>query len=150
MRAERCLDYGVAIQVCTQVFDEISEDGITEILPDVVNEFWVGIHTDQLIGMYRLHQLNLVTYQLHALILPEHRSLAKETRSVIFSWCLANLKFNKLVAEIPAKYQNVYHFAKGMGFIDEGINRASFQKDGKIWDTYRLGITREEINQWFH
>ena len=148
MMAERTLDYGLAIQVANSVFDEISEDGVTEFLPDVINEYWVSITTDQLIGIYRIHQLNAITYQIHALIMPEHRGHAKESGRVILRWCLDNIDFAKLVAEIPEKYPNVYHFTKSMGFFDEGTNRLSFLKDKTVWNTHRLGQTREEVETW--
>jgi len=101
------------------------------------------------VGMYRVHQLNGISHQIHAFILKEHREKwAKESGRVILHWCLDNLEFNKLIAEIPAKYMNVVNFTRHQGFKDEGINRESFLKDGKIWDTYRLGMTRKEIEEW--
>lgn len=150
LTAQRTLDYGMAIWVVNQVFDEISEDGVDTFLPDVINENWVTLFDgDDCVGMYRVHQLNSISHQIHAFILPEHRERwAKESGRVILKWCLDNLEFNKLIAEIPDKYINVYKFTKGMGFKDEGINRQSFLKDGKIWDTYRLGQTRKEIKEW--
>lgn len=150
LTAARTLDYGLAIWIIDQVFDEISEDGIDSYVPDVISEHWVTLFDgENCVGMYRLHQVNAITYQIHAFIRPDHRERwAKESGKVILHWCLDNLEFNKLIAEIPAKYQNVYHFTKGQGFKDEGINRQSFLKDGEIWDTYRLGMTREEIKTW--
>lgn len=150
MIASRTLDYGLVIDILKneQLFDEISEDGVSTYLPDIINEYWVQIVSDQTIGLYRLHQLNGITFQIHAFILPEHRSQSKESGKVILEWCLNNLEFEKLVAEIPFKYQNVVEFTAQMGFIDEGINRKSFLKDGKIWDTLRMGITRSEVEQW--
>ena len=149
LSASRTLDFGLAIDVVNQVFDEISEDGVDTYLPDVVNEHWVALYHGECIGMYRVHQVNGVTYQIHSFILKEHRKQwAKESGRTILEWCLDNLEFNKLIAEIPAKYQNVLNFTRHQGFQDEGINRQSFLKDGKIWDTYRLGMTREEIESW--
>lgn len=141
---QRTLDVGLCMDVMHAMWDEISEDGVDEFFPDVINEHWVQMEE---IGLYRLHQLNAVTYQIHAFILPEHRDKAKESGVAILKWCLDNLDFNKLIAEIPMKYPNVYHFTKHQRFKDEGINRGSFLKDGKIWDTWRLGLLKEEI--WF-
>ena len=146
MKAERTLDYGIVIQIISQMFDNICEDGVSAYIPDVVNENWVLLYEDELIGMYRIHQLNAITHQIHAFILPDKRKEhAKESGSVILDWCLENMDFKKLIAEIPTKYMNVYHFTKSQGFKDEGVNRMSFLKDNKIWDTYRLGMTREEV-----
>lgn len=149
MKAERTLDYGLAIHVINQMFDNICEDEVSAYIPDVVNENWVVLSDNELIGLYRLHQLGSVTHQIHAMILPDKRKeYAKESGRVILQWCLDNLDFKKLIAEIPAKYMNVYHFTKGQGFKDEGINRMSFMKDGELWDKYNLGMTRQEVEEW--
>jgi len=150
LKAIRTLDYGLASRVCEAVFDEISEDGVDSYLPDVVNEFWITlIEGDELIGLYRLHQVSAITYQIHAMILPEHRKqYAKQSGEIILVWCLKNLKFTKLIAEIPKKYENVYRFTKSMGFKDEGVNRSSYLKDGIEWDAHRLGQTKQEIESW--
>jgi len=145
MRAYRTLDAGLCIDVMKSMWDDISEDGVESYAPDVINEFWVEILLDETLGLYRIHQLTSVCYQIHAFILPEHRDHAKESGRVILQWCLDYLTFNKLIAEIPKKYENVYHFTKNQGFKDEGVNRQSFLKDGKLWDTWRLGILKEEI-----
>jgi len=42
-------------------------------------------------------------------------------------------------------YPEVYHFTKGFGFQDEGINRLSISKNGLLADQWRLGITRQEV-----
>jgi len=145
MKAYRTLDVGLCIDVMKAMWDEISEDGVESYAPDVINEFWVEILSPETIGLYRIHQLTAMSYQIHAFILPEHRDQAKESGEVILQWCLDYLKFNKLIAEIPKKYENVYHFTKKQGFKDEGVNRQCFLKDGKLWDTWRLGILKEEI-----
>lgn len=150
MKAYRTLDYALAIDIFNRMFDEVSEDDIESYVPDVVNEYWVALAEEEtIIGLYRLHQLNAITYQIHALILSEHRERhAKESGRIILQWCLDNLDFHKLVAEIPELYRNVYHFTKGQGFQDEGINRESFRKNGKIHNAYRLGMTRKEVESW--
>ena len=150
MIACRTLDYGIVIGLLAdkQLFSEISEDGIDSYIPDVISEYWVLITDKELVGAYRIHQVNAITYQIHAFILPDQREHAKESGRLILEWCLEHLEFNKLIAEIPKKYMNVLNFTRHQGFKDEGINRKSFLKDGKIWDTYRLGQTRKEIEEW--
>ncbi len=148
LEAKRTLDVGIILSILQdeQLLDEISEDGINSFVPDVINEYWVLLTDDDVIGLYRLHALNFITYQIHAFILPQYRKkYAKQSGHLILDWCLDMVEFNKLIAEIPVKYENVYRFTKSMGFKDEGVNRQSFRKDDKIWDTYRLGITRQEI-----
>ena len=53
-------------------------------------------------------------------------------------------RINKLIAEIPVWYPDVYHFSLKNGLTDEGINRSSILKNGEFIDQHRLGITKEE------
>lgn len=150
MIIERLYDVQVCRAVCEKIWDEISEDDAPKFYPDVVHECWLGIYeedadnNEKLSGIYRIHELNGVTWQIHALMID--RENAKESGRLALQWCY-DFGVQKLIAEIPVIYPNVYHFTKHQGFQDEGINRKSFKKNGEIVDCYRLGITREEIWQ---
>lgn len=145
IEARRLYDVQVCMAVMASMWDEISEDGAPEYVPDVIREYWVGIYAEGLIGMYRIHQLTSVCYQIHAFMIDRSQ---KASGRVILKWCLDNIDdMKKLIAEIPVIYPNVYHYTKKQGFVDEGTNRQSFTKNGQICDTHRLGITREEICQ---
>ena len=145
MRLERLYDVQICRAVVGQLWDEVSEDDAEPFWPDVVNEFWIGIYEDGLSGIYRIHAINGVTWQIHALMID--RTHSKESGKKILEWFYDEGIGYKLIAEIPVIYPNVYHFTKNQGFTDEGINRLSFMKDGKLVDTHRLGMTREEIWQ---
>ncbi len=146
MRLERLFDTNICRQVVHDLWDCVSDDGAQQpFLPDVDNEYWIGIYEDGLSGIYRIHAINQVTWQIHALMID--RTHAKESGKRILEWFYNENIGHKLIAEIPVIYPNVYHFTKKQGLKDEGVNRESFMKNGKIVDTYRLGITREEIWQ---
>ncbi len=148
----RTFDYSIAYAITSmpEIFETISEDGITDFTPDVLNEYWVLMltETDQIAGVYRLHEVAGKVFEIHAHMIPAFRNdYAKESGSVILDWCLKNLDFVKINATIPQKYKNVYHFTKSFGFKDEGVDRNSYIKDGKLYGRYRLGITKEEVEQ---
>lgn len=150
LTAVRTLDYGIAYSISSipEIFDCITEDGVEDYFPDVVNEFWILMVTEsgEIAGAYLIHKVNAPTYEIHAFMIPEYRAVyGKLSSQVILKWCLEELDFSKLVANIPQKYKNVYHFTKNVGFKDEGFNRSSFMKDGKLMGQYRLGITKDEI-----
>lgn len=146
MRLERLYDVALCQEFVHDLWDSVSEDGVEQpYWPDVVNEYWIGIYEDGLSGIYRIHAINGVTWQIHAFMV--ERTNAKESGKAILEWFYNMNIGNKLIAEIPEIYPNVYHFTKNQGFKDEGVNRASFLKNGNIVDQKRLGITREEI--WF-
>ncbi len=52
---------------------------------------------------------------------------------------------NKLVVTIPTHRRIVYNTAKKVGFIDEGLRRGSFLKNGEFIDQWDLGLTKREI-----
>lgn len=135
--------------IVTRLWDDISEDNAPPFVPDVINEYWVGIFSDgRLAGCYRIHQVTSVCYQIHAFMIDR---ADKSSGMVVLKWAVENIEdMQKLIADIPACYPNVYHFTKKQGFSDEGINRQSFTKNGKIHDMHRLGVTREEIECHLH
>ena len=47
--------------------------------------------------------------------------------------------------QIPSDRPELVNFAKHHGFIEEGINRDSVMKEGKIMNIIQLGITKSEI-----
>ena len=145
MKAERIYDVQICMAVISSLWNEISEDDAPEFIPDVINEYWVSIYAEGLAGIYRIHQITSVCYQIHAFMIDRTQ---KESGVIILKWCVDNIEdMQKLIAEIPVIYPNVYGFTKNQGFQDEGINRHSFTKNGKIHDQHRLGITRDEIWQ---
>ena len=53
---------------------------------------------------------------------------------------------NKFTTQICVCYPEVYNFAlKHFGSKNEGLNRASFLKNGQYQDQYMLGATRQEF-----
>lgn len=144
LRAERIYDVGICLGVMDSMWDEISEDGVETFQPDVLNEYWVGIFSDEgLVGIYRIHQVFNVCFQIHAFMMDRAQ---KESGKVILRWCVENIEeMQKLIAEIPVIYPNVHRFTLNQGFVDEGTNRSSFTKNGELHDVHRLGITRGEI-----
>jgi hypothetical protein len=127
------------------MWDEISEDGVDEFFPDVIREYWLGIFNDEskFIGLYRIHQLMSACFQVHAFMMDRS---AKESGKIMLKWAVENIdEMQKMIADIPVIYPNVYHYTKKHGFSDEGVNRKCFTKNGELHDMHRLGITREEI-----
>lgn len=142
-----------------EMWDRITEDGQNKddfvIEPNPAFNF-VGVFSndetlkqEKLIGLFFLHALNKTALQIHAHIIKKYRKkFAKEAGRQIISYFVNETEYQKLLAEIPVIYTNVYHYTKSFGFVDEGLNRKSFTKDGKIIDQFRLGLTRPEAVTW--
>ena len=67
----RITDYVLAASFVRACWDETMEDNASDdYVPDIVNELWVGMRADNdIVGCYRLHQLNTSTWQGHAFML---------------------------------------------------------------------------------
>lgn len=146
----RTLDYGVAYSVANDpvIFEAFTEDGAAPFAPDVVNEFWIAMITEEgeLAGCYNLKQILNRTFDIHAFMLPEYRDkYAKISGYRILEWCLNNLEFDKIVTSIPKNCKHIYHFVKLFGFVQEGFDRACFEKNGKLIGMYKMGITKDEV-----
>ena len=135
----------------SELFARISEDDITDYeTPFNGHQSYMMIMKDkQPIGVWNLDPVKSSTLNSHCNMLKEHREHGKQAGTLILSWFLTDCpkQYQKLNAEIPFIYPEVYHFTKNFGFKDEGVNRKSIMKSGVLVDQYRLGITKEEVRQ---
>ena len=137
-----------AILCDPELFGRIAEDGAEENIPFDGHQCYMMIMVDgKAVGVWILYPVNRSTLNLHCNILCQFRHYGKEAGKLILEWFIDEgpEQYQKLNAEIPVIYPEVYHFTKGFGFVDEGVNRQSIMKNGKLEDQIRLGITRDEI-----
>lgn len=134
-----------------ELFERIAEDGIKPedyVVPfDDHQKYLMIMNGDDVIGVWSLYPTNRTTLRIHCNILMPFREHGKEAGLRVLQWFVDECprQYQKLNAEIPVIYPEVYHFTKNFGFHDEGINRKSILKKGEIVDQYRLGITRDEV-----
>ena len=137
-----------------ELFERISSEDLSvedyNAVFDDHNIYMVARLKDVKIGLYHLHPHNPTTLIIHCNFLKGYRDHADESQILLYKWILdeCDNTYQKVIAEIPYTYPEVYHFSKKFGFVDEGVNRSSVLKNGKIVDQWRVGITREEISQW--
>jgi len=131
------------------IFARISEDGHISSDYDVcmTNCFMLIVDNGNVMGVWCLYPANRTTLNIHCNILEQYRKHGKEAARLILEWFVEESpeQYQKLNAEIPMIYPEVYHFTKNQGFQDEGINRLSISKKGQLVDQWRLGITRDEV-----
>ena len=131
-----------------EIFARIAEDGhdSSDYKVSMDNCFMLIMDNEDVIGVWCLYPVNRTTMNIHCNVLEQHREHGKEAGRLILDWFVNESpeQYQKLNAEIPIIYPEVYNFTKGFGFHDEGINRVSIMKNGQIVDQWRLGITREE------
>lgn len=152
---ERCYDPVEIGAVFTNqaIWSTIAEDGCDPetFSPDLSTEIYMAVKVqDKIIGFYAFAVKSSTELDIHAQILPEYRkkyALASGRKILEWFYRDAPERFQKLTAQVPFLYPNVRDFCLRCGLIIEGVNRASYRKNGKIWDQHYLGITREEIGQ---
>jgi RimJ/RimL family protein N-acetyltransferase len=134
-----------------KVWPHISDDGSPP-----VDKFWppvgepivylAAFEGTELGGVWIYHPHNLATYEVHTCCLPEWwgpRALEAARRTLI--WITEHTPCRKVITHVPVTNRAAYRFACKVGMIDEGLNRASFLKNGVLIDQHLLGITEDEI-----
>ena len=131
-----------------ELFSRVSDDSVKyENLTMPNGHIYIGIFINsEIIGFWWLHPENATTWTIHANILKNHRSYGKKAGKAIIDYVKSDLKhIQKLNAKIPVTFPEVYHYTINQGFKDEGLDRKSILKDGKLLDRHILGMTREEF-----
>ncbi len=127
-----------------------AEDGQekADFMPYTVSDCWVKMMLDSVcVGLFVFERLNKVLLKVHPAILPEYRGKIGHRAGIEhLRWIYQNEPAcQKIVAHIPTPYISVKLYAKMLGYREEGINRASYMKNGQLLDQWMLGITRDEI-----
>jgi hypothetical protein len=152
LTAYRITDYMIPAAILQQsdIADNIYEDGASFVVPDVVNEFWIGIlFRNRTIACYRFHNMSRLTWQVHARVLPEFRNKYGISSSIqALKWMSGHVQdINIICAFIPVVHSNVAKHAHCVGMKLKGILNDSYLKDGKIVDQMIYGITKGEIDK---
>tara|TARA_R110002049_G_scaffold210441_4_gene381305 strand:- start:14 stop:478 length:465 start_codon:yes stop_codon:yes gene_type:complete len=131
-----------------ELFNRVSDDSMTyEKFKPLESGIYLGMfHNGVLIGFWWLIPDNAITIDVHCNMLKEHRHLSAKMVDEFYRYAIDKLKAtNKLICKIPVTFTDVYEFTKKHGFTDEGLDRQSVKKSGKILDRHILGITMQEI-----
>jgi len=154
LKQTECVKDIEAILKDPEIFKRVAEDGINiddYQIPMDGHQCYLMIYLDQIpIGVWLVYPTNSSSLNIHCHILKRYREHGKEAGMLILEWFAneAPDQYEKLNAEIPMIYPEVYHFTKKFSFQDEGINRASIKKCGKLVDQWRLGVTRTEVTNF--
>lgn len=122
------------------------EDGFCgEYDPDM-NQVWLLFEDDgDIIGIFNFTHITSICFEMHPIIYKKYRlKYARQCMEWAFMFFLETDK-NKIIVQIPEDRPELVNFAKNHGFIEEGINRNSLMKQGKIMNIIQLGITKHEI-----
>ena len=140
-----------AVMTHPDMWATVAEDGHDpdDYTPDMTGACWLVMRDgDTLIALYSLDQINAVTLEIHAQVLPKHRKeYSRATGKAALQWIVEHTDCQKVIAWVPALYPNVRDFTVSQGFQIEGVSRKSYLKNGELHDLTLLGITREQIGE---
>lgn len=144
MRVVRTRDLSVinAVFKHPENVDMLGDDGSEDVeypITDIV--FYLAVYDGvDLCGLFMLFPLNSITLDTHVAFMPEFRGKkALIAGQMMMSWVARNTQFKKLVACIPAINRACCAYAVQSGYTREGVNRASFIKNGVVYDQYYFG-----------
>ena len=156
MRIERTKDMGIIknIMINHAIYPHISDDGAPEakyFQPTESDEIYYLLVIDEnglVHGLYLLHAMNYITYEIHTCLLRSCRGKKADIAAkAVLKWISLNTECLKVITHVPENNRLALAYAKRAGLLLEGINRDSFLKDGKLYNQFLLGITRAEICQ---
>jgi len=100
---------------------------------------------ETLMGVFLVFLDTPTTISVHIAILKKYRGI--KTISAVrefMSWFIGAKSLYKLNAEVPEYNTTAIKLAKHFGFTEEGTNKKSIMKNGKLINQVRLGITKEQ------
>lgn len=153
--ASICEDTAFIKHVIWSIWDETCDDGskgLEATWNPAVGDVWVLISCgEKRLGVYRLRQFNGSTFQVCANILPKYRKkYTFDVTKAFHDFLLAQMpeQFTKFIAFIPEYFENVISYANKSGWQTEAKIKQAFTRDGTVYDTACVGITRKELAQW--
>ena len=132
-----------------EMWERISEDGqdrndFEALIDDSFH--WIGLYCgDILFGISLIHPHNTSTGVAHINILKPYRRDHGLQGGLMSLQYATGLEYHKYIAEVADVYPEVVGFIKKLGFIQEGLNRKSIMKGGKLVDQIWFGASITEI-----
>ncbi len=131
-----------------QVWPHLHDDGTPEDWAPIDHDalYWMLVTEGGApVGVFLVHPVNSYCYEMHTCLLPEAWGpTAGRAARLLGDWAFGETPCRKMITNVPAYNRLALRFAKMGGMRQEGTNRASFMRDGKMLDQIALGVTKEE------
>ena len=150
IHVDRSTDYGLVRAIMTQpsVYGHLTDDfspPAADYRPIESDAIWYVIVWDDndLLGLWLFVPQNGICWEIHTALLPDawgdrgHRAA-----KVALAWIWQNTPCRRIVTNVPEDNRLAYRFALAAGMVGYGLNRASFQRGGRLLDQHCLGISR--------
>ena len=152
LRVERTFDQSVVDSIFHHkdierfVCDDFTLDAAYKMIDCIY--YLAAFDEDEVVGMFMVHPLSEIIMDSHVAIMPwvakeKNRAMGKSA----INWVFDNTSCLKLNASVPVYNELVLDYAKDIGFLQEGINKQSIMRYGKLHDQIYLGIERLKWGQ---
>lgn len=150
MKVERTHNMALvaAIMGHPAIWPHIHEDGT--LAPEPVDHegfHWMLVTDDdnQPAGVFLVHARSAACFEMHTCLMPRiWGRKAAAAAQLLLAWAFTETVCQKMVTNVPGYNRVALRFAEAGGMQREGINRASFLRDGELIDQVMLGITKQE------
>lgn len=148
MRLERTHDMTLVRRIVRDpaIWPHIHDDGAADWEPvDHDAMHWMLVSDPEPVGVFLVHAQNSTTCEMHTCLLPCIWGVkAGAAAQMLAAWVFRETNWRKLNTRVPAYNRLALRFARAGGMTQEGVDRASFLRNGELIDQIMLGITKEE------
>lgn len=148
MKIERTHDMELVKSIMSHpaIFPHIHDDSVTECAPiDHEGLFWMLVSDGEPAGVFLVHAHNSACFEMHTCLLPRIWGKdAAHAAQLLLAWAFNDTQCQKMITAVPSYNRAAIRFAKAGGMTQEGVNRASFLRNGELIDQIMLGITKQE------
>ena len=149
MKLERTRDMGLVGSIMRDpaIWPHVHDDGVPADWRPIDHDgfHWMLVDDGEPAGVFLAHQTNSFCYEMHTCMLPRiWGDVAAKAAQMLAAHVFYELGGEKLITLVPAYNRAALRFAKSGGMQQEGINRASYRRNGVMIDQIMLGITKQE------
>lgn len=148
-------DYVKSIMVDDdEMFDRASDDYTNKMdaIQGLSRLIWLECERDgKRVGLSAVSTASSSVLNIHIHMPKKNRGMGTlKVGRAFLDWVVNNSasQYVKINTKVPVIYKDVIRFAHKLGFKDEGIDRLSIMKNGKLVDRLNLGITFNEVLRW--
>ena len=126
-----------------------TDDGMANVNPDIFfvptdGKLWLKAGD---YGVFMGEPRNMITYEVHTLLLPEARGKAVEIATGALHWIFHNTPCLKITTNVPSFNVLARRLSEQCGMKLIGNNESSFLKDGVLYDQFIYGISKGDLCQ---